>query len=129
MSTEEHIQERPQLSFDLDLPSGDRVHFSIDASLQSHDPESTLCYDTLGTVLRKTLESGEFARIESLLKKLDWHLDLIYRDREIKERIRELTDQGKKIYQAVQIVAGEEHLSEDHIYTVYYDKKQNGYAG
>lgn len=119
MSASNHIQ---QLEFDLDLPSGESVRISVNARMDDHDPESTLAREVLEKVLKKQLTDEEYLRIENVVKKLDWHLDLIYRDRKIKEEVQQLVDTGTKLYKAVETVADRFNISVDHVYTRYYGK-------
>lgn len=108
----------------LDLPSGDRLRLHVEARMEEEPtPEGTLIYDTLSETLKEILEPEEFARLEKPIRKIDWHLDLIHRDRKIKEEIRQLTAGDTKMYEAVRIVAGRYHLSEEHIYTIWYGKQ------
>ncbi|MEP0004567.1 MAG: hypothetical protein ABJ387_03565 [Balneola sp.] len=88
------------------------------------DPDSTLVQDTLVPVLRNQLSAAEYSRIESSVKRLDWNIDLILRDREIKAAIRKLVKDGMKVAVAVEEIAREFYLDDQTVYGILYEKRE-----
>lgn len=120
MSEDNHIE---QLEFDLGLPSGETVRISVNAHSNNDEPNSSLAQETLKHVLKEQLTEEEYSRIEVMVRRIDWHIDIIMRDRKIKEDIQQLLDGGQKVYEAVQIVAKRFFISEERVYTIWYGKE------
>lgn len=122
MSCEKNITSDRQVQLDLDCAT---VCISVKEK-RPQVPDSTMIYDHLYPKLRPHLSPREFTRIENLIRQLDYHMDLIYRDRKIYTKFQQHRDQGMKVDQAVRKLAQEFYLSEDHINTIVYGK-QPGY--
>ncbi len=88
------------------------------------DPDSTLVQDTLVPVLKDQLSDAEYSRIESSVKRLDWNIDLILRDRQIKNEIKKLIKDGMKVAPAVEQVAKKFYLDDQTVYGILYEKRE-----
>jgi hypothetical protein len=106
-----------------ELPLDDR-RLSPPPPPDKEDPESSVVQETLAPVLKRRLSEAEWNRLVNHIKRVDYGLDLIKRDRKIKEAVQKRLDKGQKLYDAVLEVAGRFHISDEHVYTIWYGKKE-----
>lgn len=96
-------------------------------NVRKEDPESTLVYDAAKDALMQELSAEEFERIEQSIKRIDWYVDLIFRNREIYKDLKKRIASGTLVVNAIEEVAKKYNLSFESVAKVktMYTNKTN----
>lgn len=107
-----------QLALNLDCKVIER---GPDSSFKD-EPDSRLARDALIGKVSRLLTRSEISRIENLVTRIDWHIDLIYRDRSIREFMRAKMSANYRLMEAAELAASKFNLSIEQIIHIHYEK-------